>query len=97
MIVSFNDDGTRDIFEANDTREARQTCPPQLWQVARKKLELLDRAGSLGELGSPPGNRLERLRADRAGQYSIRINLQYRICFWWTADGPVRVEIVDYH
>jgi proteic killer suppression protein len=97
MIVSFKDKGTRDVFEANDTRDARKTCPPQLWPVARTTLELLDRVGSLSELLFPPGNRLERLKGDRAGQHSVRINLQYRVCFWWTEKGPSRVEIVDYH
>jgi proteic killer suppression protein len=97
MIVSFKDEGTRDIFEANDTRDARQTCPRTLWRVARKRLEDLDLAQALLDLTSPAGNRLERLKGDRAGQYSIRINLQYRICFWWTEEGPAVVEIVDYH
>jgi proteic killer suppression protein len=57
----------------------------------------LDNAVELRDLGSPPGNRLEALRGDRSGQHSIRINEQYRICFVWTPDGPVDVEIVDYH
>lgn len=97
MIVSFKDKGTRDVFESNDTQDARRTCPPQLWPVARKTLELLDRVDCLGELAFPPGNRLERLKGSRAGQHSIRINLQYRACFWWTDEGPARVEVVDYH
>lgn len=97
MIVSFKDEGTRDIFENNDTRDARQTCPPAVWPAARRRLEALDRAQAPLELKVPPGNRLEQLKGDRAGQYSIRINLQYRICFRWTEDGPARVEIVDYH
>lgn len=97
MIVSFKDEGTRDVFEANDTRDARKTCPQHLWKTARTTLELLDRVTSLGELMSPPGNRLERLKGDRAGQHSIRINLQYRVCFWWTEKGATLVEIVDYH
>jgi proteic killer suppression protein len=97
MIVSFKDHGTRDVFEANDTRDARQVCPQTLWPAARKKLDLLDRADALPDLIDPPGNRLERLKGDRAGQWSIRINRRYRICFWWTQDGPGPVEIVDYH
>jgi len=97
MIVSFRDEGTRDVFEGNDTRDARHRCPSPLWPVARSSLELLDYAENLLDLTVPPGNRLERLKGDRAGQFSIRINLQYRICFWWTAEGPARVEIVDYH
>lgn len=97
MIRSFKDEGTRDVFESNDTRNARQTCPPTIWRAARNRLEALDRAQSALDLLVPPGNRLEHLKGDRAGQYSIRINLQYRICFWWTEEGPAGVEIVDYH
>lgn len=97
MIVSFNDEGTRDVFEVNDTRDARQACPQTLWPLARKKLDMLDQADDLLELLVPPGNRLERLKGDRVGQHSIRINRQYRICFWWTDGGPAGVEIVDYH
>lgn len=97
MIISFKDEGTRDVFESNDTRDARQVCPPTLWRAARNRLEALDRAQSVQDLLTPPGNRLEHLKGNRAGQCSIRINLQYRICFRWTDKGPVRVEIVDYH
>ena len=64
---------------------------------ARGRLEMLNRANSLGELGISRGNRLEALSGDRAGQHSIRINRQWRICFRWTDDGPHDVEIVDYH
>ena len=65
--------------------------------VARRKLELLDWAGTLDDLRVPPGNRLEALKRDRAGQHSIRINDQFRVCFVWTSEGPRNVEIVDYH
>ncbi|MBS3960126.1 MAG: type II toxin-antitoxin system RelE/ParE family toxin [Xanthomonadaceae bacterium] len=65
--------------------------------TARRKLAMLDAAVALKDLAVPPGNRLEALKADRAGQHSIRINDQYRICFVWTDDGPENVEIVDYH
>ena len=64
---------------------------------ARGRLEMLNRANSLGELSISRGNRLEALSGDRAGQHSIRINRQWRICFRWTDDGPHDVEIVDYH
>ncbi len=97
MIVSFKDEGTRDVFEGNDTRDARRTCPPPLWPVAHRKLQIIDRAQRVGQLTVPGGNQLERLKGSRAGQYSIRINRQYRICFWWTEEGAVAVEIVDYH
>ncbi len=66
-------------------------------KVARRKLRQLEIAGRLEDLRIPPGNRLEALKGDRAGQYSIRINDQFRICFRWTASGAEDVEIVDYH
>jgi toxin HigB-1 len=65
--------------------------------VAMRKLAMLNRAESLSDLRVPPGNRLETLRGDRIGQYSVRVNDQFRVCFVWTAQGPVEVEIVDYH
>jgi toxin HigB-1 len=65
--------------------------------VARRKLRQLEIAGRLDDLRVPPGNRLEALKGDRAGQHSIRINDQFRVCFTWTAAGPEDVEIVDYH
>jgi proteic killer suppression protein len=97
MIVSFKDEGTRDIFQKRDTRAARKSCPSTLWPIAQHRLDSLDRADSLADLTIPQGNRLERLKRDRAGQHSVRINRQYRICFWWTEEGPADVEIVDYH
>ena len=97
MIRSFRDAGTEDIFNGADTKRARKTCPPVLWKVARRKLELLDSARTLDDLRAPPGNQLEVLKKDRAGQHSIRINDQYRVCFVWTDPGPAEVEIVDYH
>jgi proteic killer suppression protein len=66
-------------------------------KVAARKLDILDAATSLDDLSSPPGNRLEALKADRAGQHSIRVNDRWRLCFVWTDRGPDRVEIVDYH
>ncbi|MGU3537769.1 type II toxin-antitoxin system RelE/ParE family toxin [Methylobacterium sp. A54F] len=65
--------------------------------VAERKLDLLDAAAEIGDLRSPPGNRLEKLSGDRNGQWSIRINDQWRICFRWSENGPEDVEIVDYH
>lgn len=75
-------------------------CPARLKaieDIMLNKLDMLDAAVKLDDLRSPPGNRLEKLRGDRAEQYSIRINRQWRICFRWTAEGPEAVEIVDYH
>ncbi len=97
MIRSFASSGARDVFDGADTRLARRTCPSLLWSVARRRLDQLNQAGTLGDLRAPPGNRLEALRGDREGQHSIRINDQYRVCFVWTDLGPVQVEIVDYH
>ncbi|MCY4618882.1 MAG: type II toxin-antitoxin system RelE/ParE family toxin [Chloroflexi bacterium] len=97
MIVSFAGDGTEDLFNGHETRRARRTCPSAIWSVARRKLDLLDSAAALGDLAVPPGNRLERLTGDRSGQFSIRINDQYRVCFVWTGAGPDQVEITDYH
>ena len=97
MIVSFRDTGTECIFNGENSREARRACPQSLWRVAIRKLEQLDSVVLIDELRVPPGNRLEALTGDRAGQYSIRINDQYRICFVWTESGPDAVEITDYH
>lgn len=97
MIQSFSSSGTEDIFNGKNTKTARKTCPERLWKIATRKLDLLDSVVSLTELRVPPGNYLESLTGDRKGQYSIRINDQYRICFEWTKSGPANVEIVDYH
>lgn len=96
-IVTFADAGTEAIFDQRDTRVARKTLPTPLWAVARRKLQLLAIAMSVNDLRVPPGNRLEALSGERAGQHSIRVNDQYRICFRWTSAGPADVEIVDYH
>ena len=97
MIRSFRDRGTEDIFDGADTAAARRTCPRDLWPVARRKLDQVNRVRDLLELAVPPGNRLEQLRANRSGQHSIRINNQYRLCFRWEAGDAYEVEITDYH
>jgi proteic killer suppression protein len=97
MIQSFENSGTEDIFNGQNTKAARKTCPQLLWKVAMRKLDQLDSAVTLDDLRSPPGNRLEALTGDRSGQYSIRINDQYRICFSWNESTPDAVEILDYH
>ena len=97
MIVSFKDEGTENIFDGENTKAARKTCPESLWKVAARKLDQLDSVTALDELRVPPGNRLEALAGDRKGQYSIRLNEQYRLCFVWAASGPDEVEIADYH
>jgi len=97
MIRAFQDVGTEAIFNGENTSVARRACPQSLWKIADRKLDQLDSVATLEELRVPPGNRLEALSGDRAGQHSIRINEQYRICFVWTELGPASVEIVDYH
>ena len=96
MIVSFRNQGSEDIFDGNDSKEARKTCPKNLWSICRRKLDQLNAASSLNDMKIPPGNKLEALKRDSVGQYSIRINDQYRIWFMWTEKGPKLVEIVDY-
>ena len=92
MIVSFKAGATEKL--AGGRRVARFV---NIEAVARRKLRQLEVAGRLDDLRVPPGNRLEPLKGDRAGQHSIRINDQYRVCFRWTAGGAEDVEIVDYH
>ena len=97
MIVSFRDEGTEDVFNGRNTKASRKVCPQNVWRIAVRKLDQLDSVQLLEDLRIPPGNRLQALRADRSGQYSIRVNDQYRLCFAWTSQGPAEVEIVDYH
>jgi proteic killer suppression protein len=97
VILSFADQGTEDVFDGVNSKEARSVCPLDLGAVARRKLDQLNRVQALGDLTIPPGNRLERLMGDRAGQYSIRINDQYRVCFRWEEGYADDVEITDYH
>lgn len=97
MIQSFKNTGTEDIFNGENTKEARKVCPNSIWKIAARKLDQVDSVSALHELRIPPNNKLEPLTGDRKGQYSIRINDQYRICFEWTELGPDQVEIVDYH
>ncbi len=92
MIRSFRCAETLGLFEGRRSRRFNA-----IRAVAERKLAMLDAAAHLDDLRSPPGNRLEALVGDRAGQHSIRINDQFRICFRWTAAGPEDVEIVDYH
>lgn len=92
MIRSFRCSDTQALYETGGSRRFVSIA-----RVATRKLALLDAAATLEFLRSPPGNRLEALRGDRAGTYSIRINDQWRLCFRWTGAGPEDVEIVDYH
>ncbi|WP_257266449.1 type II toxin-antitoxin system RelE/ParE family toxin [Endozoicomonas sp. ONNA2] len=97
MFVSFRDKATEDLFNGIASRHARKACPQSLLRIVRRKLDQLDSAVLLDDLKAPPGNRLEALTGDRKGQYSIRLNDQYRICFVWSDSGPADVEITDYH
>lgn len=97
MIRSFKNQGTEDIFNGINSKVARRVCPQSVWRVAARKLDQLDSVDSLPDLRVPPGNQLEALSGDRAGQHSIRINNQYRICFVWHDNEADEVEIVDYH
>lgn len=92
MIQSFKCADTQALFEGLSPKRFRA-----FQAVAERKLAQLDAAQTLDFLRSPPGNRLEALKGNRAGQYSIRINDQFRICFTWSDLGPADVEIVDYH
>lgn len=93
MIRSFADRDTERLWE----REPVRAFPPELRRVMLRKLGLVDAAVRLDELRLPPGNHLEKLHGDRAGQHSIRVNDQWRICFRWTGRDADAVEIVDYH
>ncbi|PZF58109.1 type II toxin-antitoxin system RelE/ParE family toxin [Curtobacterium sp. MCBD17_013] len=93
MIQSFGDELTRKVW----LRQHVRRLGPDLQRSAQKKLRLLHAAETINDLRIPPGNRLEKLSGDREGQYSIRVNDQYRICFVWTAAGPSDVHIADYH
>lgn len=93
MIRSFADAETKKVFE----RQRSRRLPPDVQRRAHRKLLLLDAAEALGDLRIPPGNRLERLTGGRAGQHSIRINDQWRLCFRWDRGDAHDVEITDYH
>lgn len=92
MIISFAEKETRALFETGKSRRWNSIS-----RVAVRKLVQIDSVTRLDELGMPPGNHLETLKGDRAGQHSIRISDQWRICFRWETDGAYEVEIVDYH
>lgn len=93
VIQSFGDADTQRVWR----RERVRRFGSDLQRMANRKLLIIDAAETLNDLRVPPGNRLERLRGERVGQYSIRINDQWRICFIWSAAGPANVQIIDYH
>ena len=92
MIRSFRDEETEKVFRREFSRKFQGIAP-----VAKRKLDQLHAAAALSDMSAIPGNRLEALAADRLGQYSVRINGQWRICFRWVGADAVSVEIVDYH
>ncbi len=92
MIISFRSAETQALFETGRCKRFSGIA-----NIAIRKLAQLDAARTLEFLRSPPGNRLEVLKGKRKGQYSIRVNDQFRVCFRWTKEGPADVEIVDYH
>jgi len=96
-ILSFKSQGAEDVNDGRVTKHALRTLPQELHKKAQVKLARLSAASNLQDLRSLPGNRFEVLKGDRKGQYSIRINDQYRICFKWEGEQAVAVEIVDYH
>ncbi len=93
MIVSFADKRSELVWKRDYVKNlSEETC-----KMAFRKLTMLDKARTLGDIAAVPGNRLEKLAGNRQGQYSIRINNQWRICFEWSVKGASNVEIVDYH
>jgi proteic killer suppression protein len=93
VIKTFRDAETERLWK----EERGRRIPATLQRVALKKLQMLNAAGTLADLAAPPGNRLERLKGDREGQHSIRINDQYRVCFVWRDGNAYDAEITDYH
>lgn len=93
MIRGFRDKDTEEIFHRVRSRK----LPDDIQQAALRNLRMVNRAQTLNDLRVPPANRLEKLTGDRAGQYSIRINDQWRVCFVWRDNDAHEVEIVDYH
>lgn len=93
VLQSFRDKDTERVWQ----RQRSKRLDPTTQRAALRKLLILDAADQIGDLRIPPGNRLEKLKGDRANTYSIRINDQWRICFVWKEGGPANVGIVDYH
>ena len=93
MIKSFKDRDTERLFQ----RQSVKRLGPDVRRVALRKLRMLDAATTLDDLRIPPANRLEKLKGDRVGQHSIRVNRQWRVCFRWRSGDARDVEIVDYH
>jgi len=96
MIINFADQNTEDVFNGLDTKQARR-IPPIVWNIAIRKLDMLNAAHELKDLRIPPANHLEALKGKWTGSHSIRINDQFRIIFKWTDGNASDVQIIDYH
>lgn len=93
MANRFRDSTTEQLF----TGQSARRLPGNIRRRARMRLQRVVAAASLADLRVPPSHRLEKLRGDRSGQYSIRVNDQWRVCFIWTAQGAMEIEVTDYH
>jgi proteic killer suppression protein len=96
VIHSFADETTADLFRERNTRAARR-IPREIWRATQRKLKILDVAAGLDDLRVPAGNRLERLKGDQVGRYSVRINDQYRMTFRWEQGNAYEVRVEDHH
>ncbi len=96
MIAGFGNQGTRDIYDGVNSKEARKVLPVNLWPVARRKLDMIAAAREKRDLLAPPGNKLEELKGNLAGKLSIRINDQYRVVFRFEGGNATEVAITDY-
>jgi proteic killer suppression protein len=96
-MSDFRNAGTEDIYNGNNTKAARRILPIALHDIARRKMTVIRRASGVDQLYEPPSNHLEALEGDRVGEYSVRINRKYRVCFTWNEDAAKNLEITDYH
>lgn len=96
MIINFADKTTEDIYNGVDSKPARK-IPMVIWSIAQRKLDMIDAAAEIKDLKIPPANRLEKLKGSLDGNFSIRINDQYRIIFKWINSAAENVKITDYH
>lgn len=96
VIASFDDQATEDVFHGRNTKAAR-SIPQRIWDVARRKLDMINAAHAVEDLRVPPNNRLEALKGDLAGFFSIRVNDQYRIVFEFSDGQASKVRVTDYH